>query len=337
MHLDDFGHQELRGRSTAPPAHASIVGGIHAGKQGGLPRLSDIKVQWKGASPEQFDQVAQPGFLAELAHRSNVSFPQVYDARWAPKGSLLKQISGTGGLGVTIAADQQPIPRQAYAQRRVTGKVLGATFVSDGREAVLLGVSRLSKKRIGQRPFVFAGAVGPVRVSRQINNALRRIGQRLVKLTEIAGPLNIDVIVSDQCVHLLEVNPRWSASMELVELAWMERLTEPCSFFDDFSVWQSRLNMLDRTEQQARNDTVYMKRIVFARTDQWVSPNDFPITHDVSPITHEKSAVRWTYVPNQRTLIKQGHPIATLIARRDACSLGALFRFHHEPSSERVR
>lgn len=289
----------------------AIVGGLSDGYRW----LETVCHRFRGANPELFELVDQPEFLKETAFRASVAFPetrvagQVIGGR-AQMSWLIKQRSSCGGLGVRYCTE--PLgSNDSYLQKRVCGRICGASYLSDGRGSVLLGVCRLLKRRIGNLPFVFAGAIGPIEMTPSVRDQLNRLGDAFVTMTGLSGPFNIDVVINDSGVTLLEVNPRWSSTMEIVERSWSDAVEEPCSMFEPLENWKCR--------RQNPGLDPYLKRIVFARRDRTVSPSDFD---------GRETGERWDWkdIPNQTTLVKRHEPLATIIAPMDKISLRDAFR-----------
>jgi predicted ATP-grasp superfamily ATP-dependent carboligase len=301
------------GHGNCPVA---IVGGI----DGGYDWLRNVPNPFRGAAPQMFAQSDGPEFLCNLADHASVAFPEFRCSGPAREGWLIKRRFGSGGMGVQYCRDRNPIADDCYIQEPVRGRVFGASYLGDGRQAILLGVCRLLKKRIVPLPFVFAGAIGPIKLTQPLVQAFKRLGDAYLAAVPMVGPFNIDVVVEGTSVTLLEVNPRWSGSMEILERAWSERLDRPCSFFEDPSQWErwTEQDRLDRAQSFAAPHT-YLKRIVFARRERVVCPADFERCVG-------KGRWIWKDVPSSATRIRRREPIATLIARTDRLSLPAAFR-----------
>ncbi|QEG01119.1 ATP-grasp domain protein [Stieleria maiorica] len=274
-----------------------------------------------GASPAQFTNCDDVVFLRELAARAAVRFPESRRNGGTKPGWLVKHRASSGGLGVSYCESGGPIPDGAILQQPVRGPICGASFFGLGDRALLLGVCRLLKKRIGPYPFVFAGALGPIPISIEVCNSLRRLGTAFCSAAPIFGPFNIDVAIQHDSVTLLEVNPRWSASMELVERAWSEASDEPCSMFDRPADWERRVGQSsqDPGESFCVGKTTFLKRVLFARADRTISPADFD---------RQTRSGRWEWkdVPRRPTQLNRHEPLATLITRLDRMSLRSAFR-----------
>ncbi len=116
----------------------------------------------------------------------------------------------------------EPRPRGFYRQLLLEGTPGSAAFVADGRIAVLLGVTaQLSGFReLGGRGFAYGGNIaGPARdlLSGKALDLLTEAVGAITRHFALCGLNGVDFILRDGVPHLLEVNPRYTASMELLE------------------------------------------------------------------------------------------------------------------------
>lgn len=75
-------------------------------------------------------------------------------------------------------------------------------------------------------PFLFAGAVGPCQIATSIQTQLLRFAEECFRAFGIRGWFQVDFIVDDVGQGwVLEVNPRWSATMEIYERTCSMSLT----------------------------------------------------------------------------------------------------------------
>jgi predicted ATP-grasp superfamily ATP-dependent carboligase len=185
-----------------------------------------------------------PRFLYQIAIESELNYPQVFDPRlghlpqvrrgvtipirW-PGASrwLRKSRTSSAGLAVTpvpgpataegIDASKVPSDAAFYWQRFTPGRPFGVSYLADSQRAYLIGVCRSVTRCLGDRPFLYAGAVGPVRLSGPWTERLQLLGESVRRRAAVRGLFGIDVLyhaASDE-LTLLEVNPRLTASMEL--------------------------------------------------------------------------------------------------------------------------
>lgn len=154
-----------------------------------------------------------------LAHPPVSLEPPCDAADW-----LAKQAGGCGGTHVRRAAgavrDVRAPPADAYYQRVQHGVPMSALFLADGAEFRLVALNRLIVRPLGDRPYVYAGAVGPVS-DRALERTIVQALATLVPEFGLRGLASLDFIADEAAgIHLLEINPRPSASMQLHAQAW---------------------------------------------------------------------------------------------------------------------
>lgn len=301
-----------------PSAKIAIVGGSRRG----FDWIRSAPTRFLGLSPKWFERCDGPAYLKSLAASAGVGFPEIRPIDSDAAGWLIKKRPSSGGLGVRYHDGRwgQPHLRGCFAQRPVAGKVLGISYVGLGDRAVLVGACRLLKKRLGPFPFVFAGAIGPLIPAPAVRQRLQRLGDAFVQASGITGPFNVDVVQNGETIWLLEINPRFSASMEIVERAWGDWLGEPVSMFDAAAAWIRRIDRANRaSDSELRSQRGYLKRVVFASRSQTVSPRDFGGAS-------RDDRWCWKDVPARPMAVERHDPVATMIAPLDRLSLREAFR-----------
>jgi len=135
---------------------------------------------------------------------------------------LAKPLRGAGGFGIR-RWDQAARFRSGrdYLQRYVDGGSRSAVFVGDGREAMLLGVTEqlVGLAAFHAAAFVYCGSLGPLVLDAQLEAQWRRIGAALAGRFALRGLFGVDAVVRDGEVQPVEVNPRYTASVEVFERA----------------------------------------------------------------------------------------------------------------------
>lgn len=312
-----------------------LVGGISGG--GRLMEHQAASGSDVYPAPEVLDSLADPRRLRRLAAEADWAFPITIDrdaleAGYLPNSLvrwLRKPVGGSGGLGITWvnAASEMPEPDQVF-QQWVPGKNYGATLMVDGEHARLLGVCRSTfhRVRVGSNvfPFVYSGSLGPIDCPPDWADCLVRLARTVAGQTGLRGLCNIDFIVDTAGVPwLVEINPRWSGSSELVERGMSDR-----GRFDDshptlFAVaravsrGQSIAEVLSATEDTSKADRrsagvsssvkprVYRKRVIFARRKTKFIASDFS-----DRLGKEGELLD---LPQDRTVVPAGQPICTVI------------------------
>ena len=151
---------------------------------------------------------------------------------------MLKPTGGAGGIHVRSYASLDAIDQTRaldpaigpwYAQRHIAGTTIGVTYCSDRKETCIAGIARGIDARDldAPLPFIYRGNLAPFRVTPDRFDAASRFGEIVARATGIRGLWQADFQIDSQDrLWLLEINPRWSASMELHEtlqgVSWMK-------------------------------------------------------------------------------------------------------------------
>jgi predicted ATP-grasp superfamily ATP-dependent carboligase len=204
--------------------------------------LASGRLLW-GNPPSVLRRVRDPVLLSEALRRRGCSAPEVrrdigaaeFDRvtadsrRW-----LLKPIASgggrsvqhwDGGIGPSIRSDRQTRVRpDTYLQEFVEGTPGSVVFVAAGRRMVPLGISRqlVGEHAFGADGYRYCGNILAVNddwdetefVSRSCN-----LVRAVVEEFDLVGVNGIDFMARNGLPSAIEVNPRWCASMELVERA----------------------------------------------------------------------------------------------------------------------
>jgi len=278
-----------------------------------------------------------PKILQRLSEPTGLNFPPWAEALTStPAGGrwLWKARGSTGGLGVRWAPEPSRITgsefHDGYFQQFVGGRPIGVTFLADGRAARMLGACRLTfvRRDRGTLPFVYAGAFGPVRMPGQVAKAVHRFGQACVGAFSLRGLFNVDLVVNRQGkAWLLEVNPRWSGTSELIEEAWRatpqglpgdslfrlhwDRMHGSGNEADGWNeAYYRHESGLDTSPESSR----FWKRVVFAtKTGRFYRRR----LRRLPPVAAEMEA-GFADVPDDGSPIERGEPIATLKCRTRA-------------------
>jgi uncharacterized protein len=169
-----------------------------------------------GTAPQDVRRVRDPQEFFGVLHSHGIGFPSVsLDPPATPAGWLLKDAGGCGGWQVRRAAPGLTAGPGQYWQRERRGGAMSATFVANGRDAVLLGFNAQTMRPVGDRPFVFCGVTGPVPVSDAVQRELTAITRLLAAVFRLRGLGSLDFLLDGDTVEVLELNPRPPASLAL--------------------------------------------------------------------------------------------------------------------------
>jgi predicted ATP-grasp superfamily ATP-dependent carboligase len=213
---------------------------------------------------------------------------------------LLKPRRSGGGHGISRWRLGQPVGRGMYLQQRIAGTPGSISFVADGVTAVILGFSRqlIGESDLGAGRYRYCGSIlgAPgARLFPRQDELLERAGRVVATITrefQLVGLNGIDFIARQGIPYPTEVNPRYSASMELIERAGSVSMFE--------IHFQACHGALPTPQQNSR---VHGKAIVFARRDVQIAD----LAAKLNP--------PWVAdVPHPGEVIERGRPICTVFA-----------------------
>lgn len=148
------------------------------------------------------------------------------------KDWLIKKVGGTGGQHIKFSRqDQQkfadidnvPILNNQYKQAYLTGQPASLLFLADdaivelgeGREVKVVSFNHQLLASSKETPFRFGGAVSHVRLPKSIQQQMLNAAAIISTAFNLKGLNSLDVIIKNNQVYVLEVNPRLSATLTL--------------------------------------------------------------------------------------------------------------------------
>ena len=130
-----------------------------------------------------------------------------------------KSFGSSGGMGVTWATDLAP-RAGTYLQEFVPGTCYSAALATKGNTVSLLGVTEqlVGTEWLHAKPFQYAGSLGPVWPTDSFHEELMMDCPSATSVgVNVQGPWGLDLIARDGTPLLIDFNPRYTASMELIE------------------------------------------------------------------------------------------------------------------------
>ena len=225
---------------------------------------------------------------------------------------IVKPYHSGGGLGIhrypriSAQGDQVParLTKRVYFQRFVPGEPISALYIGTGGSAELLGVTRqlIGCTWAGAERFLYVGNIGSISVSEKVRQQLLRIGNALAHTYRLQGLFGVDAIEQDGVVWVLEVNPRYTAAVEILER------------FLELSALRSHLQACGGECEPIpiRNSTqLHGKAVLYARQPTVIPPRFS------AWITACNLDARWPEVadiPAAGTKIDRGTPLCTIFA-----------------------
>jgi predicted ATP-grasp superfamily ATP-dependent carboligase len=259
--------------------------------------------------------VRSPHSVTSILHGAGLPAPHVWwsQAPYPPGGRrwLMKPVAGSGGAGIRFfshAARFQAMPSGYYLQQFLEGESRSAIYLGDGSSARLLGVTRqlVGCDWLHADAFRYCGSVGPLPLTPQETAALGRLGNILAARCYLRGLFGVDGIWRRGTLWPVEVNPRYTASVEVIEYATgLQALTWHGLVFE--------ANSLPRGPVPDAVDVVG-KAIVFAR-ETIAFPADGPWSEALSSPRGVDELPAFADIPVAGATVEAGHPVLTVFAR----------------------
>jgi len=172
-----------------------------------------------GNRPEVLRAIKDPAYFFGMLDRLALPHPDIRSEPPAETaGWLAKGVGGAGGGHIRALSQAKAATTGQYYQRRVAGRPISCLFLADGRQGQLLGWSEQWPSPDPAHPFRFGGAVQPASLPANVSAPIAAALTPLVKETGLVGLNSIDLMVDDDGeFHLLEVNPRPGASLDIFD------------------------------------------------------------------------------------------------------------------------
>lgn len=228
------------------------------------------------------------------------------------RGWLRKPVHSGGGHGIRPWAGE-PLDEAHILQVYVAGRSASAAFVADGQRSVVIGLTEqlVGRRELGARGFTWCGNILPLTLPPAeriaVLETVERMATQLTRRFGLRGVNGIDLVMADGGlgIFLLEINPRYTASMELVERAYGLNV-----FSLHLDALAGRLPDFSLAEHLCIQDSYVGKGIVYAR-------RTVTLPETVGWAERDRRDIPF---PGER--IEAGHPVCTVLVEgtgREMC------------------
>jgi predicted ATP-grasp superfamily ATP-dependent carboligase len=279
-----------------------------------------------GNSGESLRLVRNPLALARTLAAAGLKYPETFTTpRGLPgDGSFLrKPLATAGGRGISVwrtDPDDDAVAGDVAGfvwQRRVAGTPMAAVYAVGGGRQRLLGLSRqlVGEPACRAGEFAYCGSVQTPahEVREDLLEQLTRLGETLAMACGMAGVVAADLMLDVAFgVTVIEVNPRPSGSMELVERTTGESILAthlaafgwpsprpPQGVRSGSDVWSKAVLF---TPAELHFDDRMLDGILALKAD-WTAADCWPAIADI---------------PRPGERLRAGGPLLTIFARGDA-------------------
>ncbi len=287
-----------------------------------------------GPNVEQIKRIRDHEFLVSSINKSDhdgvLRFPETVPTAHdinPMQNWLRKSFFACGGFHI------ERLPNDRFAdfkegnycfQREVSGQSVGTVFLCERSKVQLLGVTAALDALMHQSltgpqpalpPMAYRGSYGMIALPKLVKEAMCRWAFSFAEAIDYTGIIQADWIINDDAAWLLEVNPRWTASMEIIEWAL------GCNLFSLQASLDNELKTMLSTApamfSRIASTRLLYKAIQYANAPFIVSEEQSTEMLARKFNRFEPNAltkadrVGWCDIPNTGTSIETGQPIAS--------------------------
>ncbi|MGH7172839.1 MAG: ATP-grasp domain-containing protein [Gemmataceae bacterium] len=280
-------------------------------------RMARRRPLW-GNAEIALSRCRHPEYVSALLGSAGMPTPKLDPALEqfsGPRRWLLKPRRGASGVGIRFGTPGESTRkrRDAYLQEFIEGESLGLLFLGGERKAHLLGVTRqlIGLPWLHAAPFRYCGSIGPLPPSTIQRPSLEELGHLLASECFLAGLFGVDGVLREGTFWPVEINPRYTASVEVLEyatatamLGWHAHVFTHCRLPPPAAI------VADRTIGKA---------ILFARDDLHF-PADGPWMTELRSPKPVSELPAFADIPAAGEHIEAGKPILTFFAAADSAA-----------------
>ncbi len=328
-------------KSLGPSERFMLAGGLED-CTGALELLSQVDPT---IIPEQYLQMRDWRNWRQWALGSALQFPSTYaieewhtqlrpmvepgnDVMQPSQRWLWKKQRSAGGLGVKFVNSKEleepsllranGLSESGILQKYVSGKSIGVSFLSSPHGTVIVGMAEsLPLQPHIWSDFIYRGSIAPVSIPEWLVPSVSSFAKSVVSSTGWRGLWQADFILSEKEIYLLEINPRWTASMELIVCGYDLPLVTwhmGCGQFEasDWKCIQSKVG-----EAHGKPLSRFRKEILYAQDDSVVSLGEGEKWWGRRWIARECDGTGLWYadIPNIHSTLNQCSPVCSVIER----------------------
>ena len=285
-------------------AEQEVDGWLYTGAMENYPEVVDQMSETApllGVHGNALRRVRDPVLLQEELAGAEVLFPEThrFDGKIPAEGDwLVKTYRHSSGAGVRVLNERAPSEGD-YVQRRVSGRNAAATFAISEKESALFGVTEqlVGTPKLHAPVWGYCGSVGPIVPTEEVSRSLVLLGEVLRSRFGLLGLVGADLVIEGDRVWLLEINPRYTASVEVLERAKGQSAIEAhvaCFTGATIGSWSTQ------------GASPHAKAILFAKQDVIIS-DEFHLW-----AMKQNAKGRVSDIPHAGESITAGSPVVTL-------------------------
>ncbi len=291
---DTYPHGLLDSLKEAPPGPVMYTGALE-----NYPELiAKIDRPLWGNSANVLRAVRSPSEWTACFQASALPCPAIADEPTSEGRWLLKPRKSAAGCGIREYAAQAFDAQTHFLQERIDGIPCSAVFHASNAGVIFLGATEqlIGTPWLNASGFHYAGSIGPLFLGAQVVQSWRDLGVALGAAFHLRGLFGVDAILRDGVPWAIEINPRYTASVEILERS-------------------CRKPLLLGTSGTARpwfSGEKLGKAILFARAT-FAFPAEGPWL-DALKDGVEINETEYADIPHAGEIIERGRPVLTIFA-----------------------
>lgn len=312
--FEDYPEGLFRLARTAPPMPWMYTGGLENYPEL-VGELAKERELW-GNGPDVLRRVRDPRILSEELRHSGLIHPtRILPGEMPPTDGewLRKPRRGAGGLGVRVAdRDEMMLIGEFgcdfFLEEYVPGEVVSVAFVSRNQPVDFLG----STYHLSGTPWLHAARFaycGNIFAPRGVGLDIPRFSQ---SLGELWGVWGIDLIRSQSGLVALEINPRYTASLEVTE--WSTGVN-PLRFHQ-WAATRSPAPFFPKSWPDDERDVV--GKAIYYAPAQLTFPDSGPWDDSLARAADVWTRPDFADIPHAGDVIEPGQPVLTILTGADS-------------------
>ena len=259
--------------------------------------------------------------LFETVKKSNFKIPElIFEQKdlgkikyTADSVYLQKPIRSGGGKNIKIIESKKELSKKIkenkadafYFEKYIEGELLSLQFAADGENAELISFSKQLTALNSDSPFKYGGNI-LIKPAAVLIEKSKRLIKLLTKKYSLKGINGVDFIKNGSDLYFLELNPRFTAAVELLLDIYGRQLF--AIYFED----DLRKNYLNKYLQHLKH--LKAKLILYSFYDLKVTHN---IVKNIDKIDANNFNFKIKDIPKKGELFTKGDPLCTLIVEAE--------------------
>jgi len=267
-----------------------------------------------GNAGEALRRCRDPFALQTVLGQNGLHFPETrsscadlpLDGSW-----LCKTYQGSSGSGVWELDDQdsrqQATDSGACFQKRIEGQSAAVVFALGDTSTTTLGMTTQWIGSVATRSakFQYAGSLGfGSTISPTIQAQIYTLAQVLAHQFELRGLVGVDLLLDAHRAWIVEINPRYTASVEIIE-----RITGISAIEAHLAACTD--NPFDLVNQKIPTNQQHGKAILYAKQEVTINKEFFGWAMTQAG---DKLDSRLADIPTLGSIIPTGRPVLTVFA-----------------------